>query len=211
MWFKDRADAGVKLARALESYQHDDVVILAIPRGGVPVAVEVAHAIEAPLDILVVRKIAHPQQSVYPVGAVSDEGCLAMDPVEKESLDRAWLDEEVERQTGEAQSRRELYLAAREAVPIGGKTVIIIDDGIATGLTLKAAVLTARERYASQVVVAAPFAPRSVIEELEGHADVVVVVHESEHPEGAYSSSYEDFTPLADEEVIRLLELVGKQ
>jgi putative phosphoribosyl transferase len=210
MWFKDRADAGVKLARALESYQHDDVVILAIPRGGVPVAVEVAHAIEAPLDILVVRKIASPHQSVYPIGAMSDEGCLVMDPAEKESLDPTWLDAEAERQLAEAQSRRDLYLAGRESVPIGGKTVLIIDDGIATGLTLKAAVLSARERYASQVVVAAPFAPRSVIKELEGVADVVVVVHESDHPEGVYSSSYDDFTPLADEEVIRLLELVGK-
>jgi predicted phosphoribosyltransferase len=210
MWFKDRADAGVQLARALESYQHDDAVVLAIPRGGVPVAVEVAHAIEAPLDLLVVRKIAHPLQSVRPIGAVSDEGCLAMNPREKAAVDPAWLVAEVERQVEEAQARRDLYLAARESVPLGGKTVILVDDGIVTGLTMKAAVLAARERYASQVVVAAPIAPRSVVEELEGLADAVVVVHVAEPLEDGFPAAYQDLSPIADDELIRLLDLVGK-
>ncbi len=210
MLFKDRNEAGEALARALEGFQHDEVVVYALPRGGVPLGVEVAPAIEAPLDLLIVGKLGHPLQPERSAGAVSEECSLVIRPEVKESLDPAWLDQEIERQVKEAQKRRALYLPGGEPVPVGGKTALIVDDGIASGDTMKAAILAVQARYASQVVVAVPVAPRSVVEELGSLADEVVVLHALETFEGAIGSYYQDFPKISDGEVIRLLELVSK-
>jgi len=210
--FADRADAGRRLAARLEHLRGPDLVVLGLPRGGVTVAYEVARLLEAPLDVLVVRKVGAPGQPELAMGAVGEDGVrvvaervLAATGVGEAQLAAV---EQVER--AHVAERVAALRGGRPPVPLAGRTALIVDDGIATGSTVRAGCAIARARGASSVVVAAPVAPRSVVPPLREAADEVVCL---EQPVffAAVSTSYRDFAQVTDEEVLRLLERAPHQ
>jgi len=206
--FADRSDAGRQLAAALAKLPLTDPVVLALPRGGVPVASEVALALHAPLDLLIVRKIGAPGREEYGIGALvdgddpqvvfNDEAMARFQP----SPD--YIAAETARQIAEIERRRSAYLGDRPPLSVKDREVVLVDDGIATGGTVRAALLALRKNGAKRIVLAVPVAPADAIASLGKEADDVVCLVT---PERFYavSQQYEDFEQTTDEDVIRLL------
>lgn len=206
--FKDRADAGRRLARRLESFKDKDVVIYALPRGGVAIGVEIAKAIHAPLDLIITRKIGHPHQSEYAIGAVAENGHTVFNEETVPGIEQKWLKEETGRQRLEAKRRRKLYLAGRKPIPCKGKIAILVDDGIATGLTIKVAIRELEMHYyPSKIVVAVPVAPPEVAEELKKMGVEFVAVNIPEDFLGGVGSYYQNFSAVADSDIISIMNL----
>jgi putative phosphoribosyl transferase len=205
--FTDRVQAGKKLATALTEYRGKDVVVLGIPRGGVVVAKEVAAALEAPLDIVVTRKIGAPGEPEYALGAVSQEGDAMMDARAAESLGatREYLDGQIREKKEEVRQRMETFRGDSPYPDLKGKVVIIVDDGIATGSSVEAAVMSVKKRSPKEVVVAVPVAPPDTVESLKGDVDRVVCL---ETPEMfmAIGQFYSRFDQIEDSEVKRILD-----
>lgn len=208
--FKDRAEGGRELADALKEYVGVDGVVFGLPRGGVITAREVAERLGLPLDLLIARKLGHPLNPEYAIGAVTDSGEVVLDQEEVAEISPAYLDAEVTRRLQEARERRMKYLGDRPPVPVEGKTAIVVDDGIATGYTMKAAVMALRKRNPAVVVVAAPVGPRRALSELASIADRVVVPHT---PPGFYAigAHYDEFAPVADEEVVAAMSELAER
>jgi predicted phosphoribosyltransferase len=215
MWnFEDRIDAGRELARNLTHRAHEDAVVLGLPRGGVPVAAVVARALSAPLDVLVVRKVGAPGHSELALGAVGEDGAVVRNPgvIAAVGVEEAELAEAEQRARDEVESRVRMLRAGRPAVPIEGRMAIIVDDGIATGATMRAACAVARARGAAQVIIAVPVASPDALAGLggagEGGADEVVCLCA---PSGfmAVGMYYIDFRQTSDEDVARLLAAAG--
>lgn len=209
MAFQDRADAGRRLARELLRYKDSHPVVLALPRGGVPVAAEVAQALDAPLDLILVRKIGVPAQPELAAGAVVDgakpiivrnEDVIRLTGVSEPAFDRICAQE-----LAEIARRRQRYLGHRARAQIAGQVVIVIDDGIATGATTKAALQATRERGPQQLVLAVPVAPPEALEELRPLVDDLVCL-EAPVLFGAIGYFYRDFRQLEDDEVERILK-----
>ena len=206
--FLNRREAGRHLATALRRFRHENPVILALPRGGVPVAHEVAEALDAPLDILLVRKIGAPGHPELGLGAVvdghdpqtvlNDEVMRALHP------STAYIEDERNRQLAEIERRRELYRPGREAIPLKGRTVIVVDDGVATGGTVKAVLRALSRSGVTRTILAIPVAPADVLAELQTLADRVVCLA-SPHPFHAVGLHYRDFEQTDDAEVIAIL------
>ncbi|MBU6388454.1 phosphoribosyl transferase [Patescibacteria group bacterium] len=204
MHFQDRRDAGVRLAKALARYDGEDAVVYALPRGGAALGAEVAAQLELPLSLIIPRKISHPEDPEYAVCAVTEEGELVCNEDESGKLDPKWLTAAAKRGQREAKRRRAAYGGARLSAT--GKIAIIVDDGIATGLTMRAAIRTLRHELPSEVIVAAPIAPREVVEYLRGEADDVVVLDDTEPFLGAIGDYYESFPQVTDDDVIRIMK-----
>jgi predicted phosphoribosyltransferase len=208
MPFCDRNEAGRKLAAALAVYKDQQPVILALPRGGVPVAAEVAAALDAPLDLIIARKIGVPFRPELAMGAVVDGGAPVI--VRNEEIIRlAGIDEAefmavCDSELAEIERRRRRYLGSREQVDVIGRTAIVIDDGVATGATTLAALRATRMRNPKRLVLAVPVAPSDTLVELRGDADDVICLEDHEFF-GAIGSYYDDFTQVSDEEVIGIL------
>jgi len=207
MGFRNRHEAGRQLAERLEHLRGTPVVVLGIPRGGVPVAYEVAAALEAPLDVILVRKLGVPFQPELAMGALGEDGIRVLN---REVLRAARIDESdlavVERREQKELARRAAaFRGGRERVPIDGRTAVVVDDGIATGSTASAACRVARAHGASKVVLAVPVAPPSSVATLQGVADEVVCL-ESPSVFFAVGQWYRDFAQTTDEEVAALLE-----
>lgn len=206
--FEDRTQAGARLGRALLEWKDRDPVVLALPRGGVPVGYEIARALGAPLDLLLVRKVGAPDQPELAVAAVVDGE--APQVVRNESVLRAlglgerWLERAAERELAEIERRRERYGAGREPVPVRGRTAVVVDDGIATGATARAALRGVRQRGAANVVLAVPVAPPETLEALRAEVDALVCL-ETPEPFGAIGAFYRDFHQLSDDDVVDLL------
>lgn len=208
MPFTDRRDAGRKLAALLIKYRDEDPVVLALPRGGVPVAAEVARALDAPLVLLLVRKIGVPSQPELAMGAVVD----GRDPVTVRNEDVIALAGISEKQFARVRDRELIeiarrhrdYLGDRPAAPIEGRTAIVVDDGVATGATTRAALRAARMRAPKRLVLAVPVGPTDTLRALAEEVDEVVAV-ESHEPFGAIGYFYDDFGQLEDEDVVRVL------
>ena len=205
MRFRDRADAGEQLAQALKKYQRQDGVVYALPRGGVVLGAIVARALDMPLDLLIPRKIGHPLQPEYAICAIVENGEMACNQQEVARVDPQWFRQEVEAERHEARRRRELYLGGREPEPVKGKTAIIVDDGIATGLTMEVAIRDAKRRKPAHLVVAVPVAPPDTVEQLSREVDDFVVLDRSRHYLGAVGAYYDYFNQTTDDEVIELL------
>jgi putative phosphoribosyl transferase len=210
--FADRVDAGKRLVSALRDVVDKDAIVLAIPRGGVVVGCEVAKALGLPLDVIIPRKIGAPGQPELAIGAVTEDGTVLLDEglVERLRVSDYYIREESETQKLEIQRRLKLYRGDVSYPSLANRDVILVDDGIATGSTMKAALASVRKRGAKTVVVAIPVGPLSTITELKQEADRVVCLHT---PESFYAIGqfYRDFTQTSDEEVTRLLKLIREQ
>ena len=208
--FRDRADAGRQLAARLQADPPADPVVLGLPRGGVPVAAEVARALGAPLDVLVVRKVGVPWYEELAMGAVGEEGAVVRNAevVRGAGLEEQALRAAEDRQRIEVERRARLFRGGRRPEPLGGRTALIVDDGIATGATVRAACAIARARGAARVVVAVPVAAPQALADLCGGADPAAdAIVCLEAPDGFMSVGmhYVDFRQTSDEEVVRLL------
>lgn len=208
MIFADRIDAGRRLAAALAAYRPRRPVVLALPRGGVPVAAEIAQALAAPLDLVLVRKIGLPWQPELAIGAVVDgaepvvvrnEAILARAGVDEADFQRVCRQE-----LAEIERRKARYIGQRSRAELAGRSVIVVDDGIATGATMKAALQAVRQRGPAELVLAVPVAPAEAIAELRPEVDALVCLDVPE-PFGAIGCFYRDFSQVSDEEVVATL------
>jgi putative phosphoribosyl transferase len=208
MPFIDRTDAGRQLAKALAHYKIQRPVVLALPRGGVPVAAEVATKLDASLDLILVRKIGLPFQPELAMGAVVDgvEPVIVRneDVIQLSGVSETDFNAIRDEQLAEIERRRKLYLGGRPHPRISGRTVIVVDDGIATGATTRAALHAISMRKPSKLVLAVPVAPTETLKKLRGEADDIVCLEDYEDF-GAIGLFYSDFRQVSDAEVIALL------
>jgi putative phosphoribosyl transferase len=205
--FRNRTEAGRVLAQELMAYANrDDVIVLALPRGGVPVAFEVAHALHAPLDVFVVRKLGVPGHEELAMGAIASGGVLVIEPsvVEDLSIPMEVVLDVAAREEQERLRREREYRGDRPAPDVRGRTVILVDDGLATGSTMRAAVAALRKLQPAKIVVAVPVAVRLTCEELAEEVDEVVCARTPE-PFYGVGEWYADFSQTTDEEVSELL------
>jgi predicted phosphoribosyltransferase len=210
--FRDRAEGGRALAGLLREYGgRDDVIVLALPRGGVPVGAAVADALEAPLDVLVVRKLGVPRHEELAMGAIASGGVLVLDEglVRTLGIDEEQVRETIVAQSRELERRERAYREGREPQRLEGRTAIVVDDGLATGATMRAAVRGAREHRPARIVVGVPVAAAETCAELRAHADEVVSVA-TPSPFGAVGLWYDDFAQTSDAEVRELLARAAK-
>ena len=208
MIFNDRVEAGKRLASVLMDYLKGDTVVLAIPRGGVVVGYQIALKLEAPLDIIVPRKIGAPNNPELAIGAVTEDGTIILDHklVEYLRVDEKYIRAESERQRLEIRRRLNLYRGKALYPNLEDRDVVIVDDGIATGATVRAALASIRKKNPSSVVLAVPVAPPSVIKDFEKVADRVICLSTPE-PFYAIGRFYRDFSQTSDEEVVKLLKM----
>ncbi len=206
--FADRRTAGRQLAEHLAEYEgRSDLVVLGLPRGGVPVAYEVAAALRAPLDVLLVRKLGVPGQEELAFGAIASGGVRVLndDVISEARLPAPRIDRIAAEQRLELDRREQLYRRGRQPLQVRGRTVLAVDDGLATGATMRAAVRALRERGASSVVVAVPTAARATCAEVGRGADAIFCAMTPD-PFVAVGLWYRDFAPTTDEEVRDLLD-----
>lgn len=212
MLFANRFEAGRRLAEALAEYRAAEPVILALPRGGVPVGFEVARVLDAPLEVFPVRKLGAPGHPELAIGAVAPGGITVLDEatIRLLGVPESYLAAVIERERIEVAQRVQQLAGSGPQVPIDGKTVILVDDGIATGATAEAAVGAARQRGVVRVVVAAPVAAPEAVERLEAKADAVVCLQQPREF-GAVGFWYEDFTQTTNDEVRLLLKRARRE
>lgn len=206
--FYDRRQAGVLLAERLRGYEgRKDVAVLALPRGGVPVAYEVARALKLPLDVFTVRKLGAPGHEEFAIGSIASGGVIFIDEdiVKALGISKTALYEVVEREKLELARRELLYRGKRPQLDLHGKTVILVDDGLATGATMRAAITAVRKMGAGPTVVAVPVCAPSTCEELEREMEVWCVCVRAPEPFYAVGLWYKDFNQTTDEDVQYLL------
>lgn len=205
--FSNRSEAGRVLAGELQRYAgRNDVLVLALPRGGVPVGYEVARALAAPLDVFLVRKLGVPGHEEYAMGAIAEGGAMVLsrEVIEELRISQPALEATVQRERAELERRGQLYRKERAALGVRGKTVILVDDGLATGSSMRAAISALRNLQPARTVVAVPVAARETCDALRAEADEVVCVRTPE-PFYAVGLWYVDFSQTADDEVRELL------
>ncbi len=221
MVFKNRRDAGLQLAKTLEKYKDaKNVILLALPRGGVVVADEIAKSLNLPLDIVVPRKIGAPQNPEYAIAAIiltptisppispkAKQGEIegVFNEKEIEDIDKEWLEKEIEKETEEARRRLKAYRGEKPPLDLKNKTVLLVDDGIATGLTLLAAIKSVKTKNPKKIIVAVPVGAKDSISTIKKEVDEVVCLY-SPTFFGAVGSFYEEFGQTSDEEVINIIQ-----
>ncbi|RQZ39156.1 phosphoribosyltransferase [Burkholderia sp. Bp9090] len=206
--FADRADAGRQLALALHDYAgRRDVVVLALPRGGVPVAFPIAQALRAPLDVLVVRKLGMPSDPEFAIGAIATGGAIHLQhaAIRAMGVSDSQLADVIVRETAELQRRDTLYRGARPPLPVDGRIAIVVDDGIATGASMRVALQALRKRHPARIVAAAPVAPAGAQHAFDDLADAFVTVSQPLRFFGI-SQFYTRFDQTGDDEVRALLD-----
>ncbi|MES2189156.1 MAG: phosphoribosyltransferase [Pseudomonadota bacterium] len=209
--YRDRHHAGRVLAAQLEKYgDQEDLLVLALPRGGVAVGFEVARALKAPLDIFVVRKLGFPGHEEYAMGAIASGGVRVMNPLAAQVVSQPALDAVIERERAELQRREQLYRNQRPAVPLQGRHVIVVDDGLATGYTMHAAAEAIRQQHPARLTIAVPVGAPETCESLRAVADEVVCAA-MPTPFHAVGMWYQNFPQASDDEVRSLLEDARRQ
>lgn len=211
--FHDRRDAGKRLAQKLIQYANrPDVIVLGLPRGGVPVAYEVAQVLHAPLDVFIVRKLGLPGQEELAIGAIASGGVRVLnnDIIRELNLPKALIDHVAQRELQELERRERLYRGDHPAPPVRDHTVILIDDGLATGASMRAAVAGLRAQNPKRIVVAVPIAAPETCDAFQNEVDEIVC---AVTPEPFYGVGrwYEDFSQTTDEEVQRFVEEIRRQ
>lgn len=208
--FKDRVDAGRQLGEKLKYYHFKDPIIFGIPRGGVVCAAEVSLILKTPLSIVVARKIGHPENPEYAIGAVDEDGCVEL-TAEARHVDKVWLDRAVERERQEAYRRKSVYLQGMPLVSPEGKTAILVDDGLATGLTMLVAIKYLKQFNPLQIVVAVPVGAVDTIHRISEDVDEIVVLEVPDNFFGSIGMYYTSFDQVSDEEVIAILKSANTQ
>ncbi|NWF52019.1 MAG: phosphoribosyltransferase [Nitrospirae bacterium] len=209
--FKNRSDAGIQLASRLKGYKgKEGVLVLALPRGGVVTGYEIARNLNVPLDIIIVRKIGFPGQPELGIGAVSETATIVLNDhlIYAYGISKEYIESEISTQREEISRRVKLYRKGKSLYGLEDKTIILVDDGVATGATIKAAIATLKEEKINKLVVALPVASPSVVEEIEKMVDEFVCI-ETPIDFMAVGSYYYDFTQVSDEEVVKLLKLAA--
>jgi putative phosphoribosyl transferase len=213
MLFTDRQDAGRRLANELLRFKDQRPAVLALPRGGVPVGFEIAAALEAPLDVVLVRKVGVPGWPELGLGAIVDgenpDQFIDQNMAATFDVSEAYLDREIARQRQEIERRREVYYKGRRPTDIRQRTVIVVDDGIATGATMRIALRALRRRDPARLVLAVPVAPADTLAALQSEADEIACLA-TPGLFGAISQFYADFEQVGDEKVIELLARAGQ-
>lgn len=199
------------LADALSEYKGTDTLVYALPRGGVVLGVEISKHLGLPLDLVIPRKIGHPEQPEYGVCAVTEDGHLVCSKEEIAQLDPAWLTTEIQTQQAEAKRRFKEYLSDRPRVEAEGKTAIVVDDGVATGLTMLAAIEEVKDLGPEKVVLAAPVIPGDVAGRLKRYVDELVALDIPTVYLGAVGAYYDKFDQLEDREIVKLMDSVKKE
>lgn len=207
--FQNRKDAGIQLGKALEKYRMSNPVILAIPRGGVETAYYVAKHLDGDLDIIVTRKLGYPNQPEAAFGALAEDGSLYLNPWNKKFISQTIIGSVTAKERDEINRRIERYRNGHPLKSLENRVVILVDDGIATGATLWAAILMCKKRNPRKLIVAAPVAPEEMIHRLRKEVSDVVVL---ESPENYYAVSqvYEQFGNLSDDDVLRHMRMWKK-
>lgn len=209
--FKDRKEAGQILADRLSNYANQNVIVLGLPRGGVPVAFEIAKALRAPLDVFIVRKLGVPGHEELAMGAISsgDVRVLNKPVIEELRITEEEIEVETRKEQEELRRREVLFRGDRPTLEVTGRTVLLVDDGIATGSTIKAAIAALKKKKARRIVVAVPVGPLSTIQELKEEVDEVVC---ASAPRFFYAISlwYDDFPQTSDEQVREFLKEAEK-
>ena len=204
--FANRGEAGARLARALLEYRGARPLVLGIPRGGVPVAAEVARALDGDLDVIVARKLGSPVSPELAVGAVTSDGAryLNQEAIDMLEVSPEYLESVTREQVAEAQAREQRFRAGRPPLAVEGRVVIVVDDGLATGSTMIAAVRSVRARKPAKLGIAVPVAPRETVAAMRAESDDVVCP-ETPEPFIAVGIHYQDFSQTEDEEVQRIM------
>jgi putative phosphoribosyl transferase len=206
--FRDRTDAGAQLAVLLQAYANRaDAIVLGLPRGGVPVAYEVAQALNLPLDICLVRKLGVPGHQEFAMGAIAEQGVriLEANVVSWLGISEHAIEQVIAQEQQELQRRRQIYRGNRLEPLIQGRTVILVDDGLATGATMRAACLRLRAQQPKEIIIAVPVAPPSVCQALQNEGNQIVCLA-MPHPFQAIGLWYENFSQTSDQQVCHLLE-----
>jgi len=208
--FADRREAGRRLAAQLRSFEAGDPVVVGLPRGGMPVAAEVAAALDAPLEFLAVRKLGAPHNPEYGIGAIAEGGTRVFDQeaLAVLGIEGGLLDQIVAAETAELRRRVEAYRREREPLPMKGRTVIVVDDGVATGVTDTAALRAIRRRRPRRLVLAVPVCAPDALARLQAEADEVVCLIAPEQLQGV-GQWYRDFAQVSDAGVIAVLDRAG--
>ncbi len=207
--FKDRIDAGIQLAESLQHFKDEDVIVLAIPRGGLPLGAIVAKKLNAPLDVVLSKKIGHPYHKEYAIGAVSLENIVLTDA---RGATKSYIKEEIARIRKKLKQRYDLFYEKKSPKSLKNKVVIIVDDGIATGSTILATAELVRQKNPKKVIVAIPVAPASAIKKLENNPNLdEVVCLEIPYDFQAVGQFYIDFPQLTDQQAIQWLEKSNKE
>jgi predicted phosphoribosyltransferase len=204
--FRDREQAGRALAGALEQYRNSSVILYALPRGGVVVGAVVAQELGAPLELVIARKVGHPFSAEYAIGALTEQGPLVMDARVAAGIDEEWLVSAVARERQEARRRRERYAGNRAWRTPGERIVLLVDDGMATGLTMLAAVRELKQHQPKRVVVAVPVASPEAVEMVQQEVDEVVALVVPSFGFASVGAYYDEFDQVSDEEVIEILK-----
>ena len=202
---KDRKEAGMLLSQKLEKYQHTDTIILAVPRGGVPIGYEIAKNLNLPLDIILSKKIGHPFNKEFAIGAVSLDSTIID---EYPDIPKEYIEREIKNLRESMKDKYNLYRDYRKPDDIKGKTVIVVDDGIATGNTLLASLAMLRKRHPKKIIVAVPVVPFDTVKIFEQNTDEFVYLMAPKDFRGV-GRFYESFDQVSDEEVVRMLGVVN--
>lgn len=208
MIFKNRVDAGQRLAEALIDYKGEDLIVYALPRGGVVLGHEISKRLDAPLDLIITRKIGHPGNEECAVCAIAEDGHMICDSSSMGLIDSQWIQENAEKEMDEAKRRRLAYLKGRKPLSATGKIAVIVDDGVATGLTLMLAIQELKHNNPRKIVVAVPVSSPTAAIKLQQEADELVVL---DTPANFYAvgAHYVSFPQLTDDEVIKIMELAS--
>jgi predicted phosphoribosyltransferase len=204
--FKNREQAGERLARLLKDYEDAAAVVYALPRGGVVLGKIIAAKLRAPLDLIIIQKIGHPFNPEYAIGAISEDGATLYNKSEKGLQDQAWLKQEEAKERAEAIRRRQKYLPGQPMVSVRDKTAILVDDGIATGLTMLLAIAEIRKQRPKKIIVAIPVIPHDTLAKIQASADQAVFLKAERLFSGSVGSYYSDFHQLTDEEILLTLK-----
>jgi putative phosphoribosyl transferase len=206
MLFKNRVDAGQRLAEALIGYKGEDVIVYALPRGGIVLGYEISKRLNAPLDLIITRKIGYPGNEECAICAVAEDGHMICDSSGMSLIDSQWIQENAEKEIEEAKRRRMEYLKGRAPLAVTGKIAVIVDDGVATGLTMMLAIQELKHNNPKKIVVAIPVSSPTAALKIQQEADELVVL---DTPANFYAvgAHYESFPQLTDDEVIKIMDL----
>lgn len=212
MFFKNRQDAGSQLSQQLQKYKNTPVVVYALPRGGVAVAAEISKFLHAPIDLIFAHKIGHPYQPEYAIAAISESGhMIGPSPELLNSVGNEWLEREKTHQIQEIKRKREKYLKGRKEIPVENKVAILVDDGVATGLTLQVGIKELQDRHPKKIVVAVPVAPKSVANLIKAMVDDFVGTEIDDYNFlGAVGAYYDEFNQIEDKEVVEIMSFQDK-